>query len=484
MSLSALTESIFEFRRFVRRYQRLFPRTAQRRYFEAYVRGLTSPLERKSIEPIAVDQGVDWHRLQDFIGGSPWDAEAVLVEHRRHVRETLGSPRGIFILDPTSYPKRGDKSVGVARQWCGELGKEENCVVGIHLGYASEKGHTSTDRRLYLPEEWAEDFPRRRGAGVPQDVVFRTSWELSYEMVSQARSEGFPHAWITGDEEFGKVPVFQDWLREDGERYIFEVPCSHRVWVTLPRPTIRSRRRYLARLRNFGPGRPGLVRMEKLVQKLPPKAWSIHTVRDASKGPIRVRAVLIRVRFYRRGKDERPEGWLLITQTLGQRPKTKYFQSDAEKGISQKELLEVGYARWPIEQCHGQGKNETGLGHYETRSWLGWHHHTALSFLAHHWLVLERNRLGEKISGDDRGGGPTSLLHRIPDGTGKSAEVRSEDAASATAQPERAAVALEERAGRPRHARAPEADRRGTGEVGHHSNAPLKPGSIIEKTGQ
>lgn len=474
MPFSALTESIFEFRRFVRRYQTLFPHTAQRRHFEAYLRGLTGPLERKSIEPIALDQHVNWRSLQDFIGCSPWDAEAVLTEHRRHVGETLGSPHGIIILDPTSYPKRGDKSVGVARQWCGQLGKEENCVVGINVGYASEKGHAPIDRRLYLPEEWAKDLSRRRAAGVPKDVVFRTSWELSYEMISQARREGLPHSWITGDEEFGKVPLFHDWLREDGERYIFEVPCSHRVWVTLPRRNIRGQKRYLERLRHFGPGRPRLIRMDELVHELPPRAWTVHEVRDASKGPIRVRAALLRVQYHRRNKEERPEGWLLITESIGQHLQTKYFHSDAEKEISKEKLLKIGYARWPVEQCHGQGKNETGLGDYETRSWGGWHHHTALSFVAQLWLVLERNRLGEKISGDDSRGSPTGLLRGFPDRAVTSSKLGPTDATPTAAQPQRPPVTLEEGTRQRSRPRATQARGRGSSEIRHRSHAPVK----------
>lgn len=218
-----------------------------------------------------------------------------MAAHRRHVNETLGSPRGIIIIDPTSFPKRGEKSVGVARQWCGQLGKEENCVVGVNLAYASEKGHSFLDRRLYLPKCWAEDPLRRREAGVPDDVLFRTSWELAYEMICQVRREGIPHGWIIGDEEFGKVPCLQDWLREDGERYVLEVPCTTRVGVALPKKRISGPRGLLERLRIRGPGRPRWIRVDQLAKRLSPKAWTTHEVRDASKGPIRVRAALLRV---------------------------------------------------------------------------------------------------------------------------------------------------------------------------------------------
>lgn len=346
--------------------------------------------------------------------------------------ETLGSSHGILILDPTSFPKRGDKTVAVARQWCGQLGKEENCVVAGVLAYASEKGHALLDRRLYLPEAWAEDLARRRRAGVPDDVVFRTSGELAYEMITQVRREGFPHAWITGDEEFGKLPWLQDWLNDDGERHIFEVPCLTCVWTSLPRGRKPGPKGISERLRHRGPGRPRLVRVDALVHQLPKRAWTIHEVRGGSKGPLRVRAVLLRIRLHRKKRMQR-DSWLLMTRTVEQRPQTKYFLSNASSNASIIELLRAGFARWPVEQCFGQEKNETGLGDFETRSWLGWHHHTALAFLAHHWLVLERNRLGEKIPRDDDRGSPTRRLCRGADGTPAATRLATPDAPSATA---------------------------------------------------
>lgn len=476
VSLSPFTETVFEFRRFVYRYEKMFPRQAQRRHFEAYLRGLIGPLERKSIEPIAVDQGIDWRRLHAFIACSPWDSETLLEAHRRYVRQTMGSERGILILDPTQFPKRGDLSVGVARQWCGQLGKEENCQNEINLCYATEQGHTYLDRRLYLPAEWAQDARRRRAARVPEDVAFRTSWQLAYEMIGGARREQIPHAWITGDEEFGKVPKFHDWLSEDGERYVFEVPRSARVWASLPGGRKRGPKALSTYLRILRPGRPRLIRVDDLGQKLPERAWVEYEVRDASKGPLRVRSAMLRVRFHRKKKSDYPEGWLLISETMDQRRQLKYFQSNGEGDVTHLELLRAGFARWPIEQCHGQGKNETGLGDYETRSWMGWHHHTALVFLAHHWLVLERNRLEKKIPRDDGRGSSPSVLLRVANRSKRSTETQARDAASAKAQPLSQDLALEQITRTSGDARAAQAHCSRSGEVGHHSNATVKTG--------
>jgi SRSO17 transposase len=471
MPLSELTESIFEFRRFLRRYARHFRHPAQRHHFEAFLRGLIGPLERKSIEPIAIDQGVPWQQLEDFIGRSTWDSEALIAEHRRHIAQSMGSPRAVVIIDPTSFPKRGNLSVGVTRQWCGQLGKEENCVVGVNLAYASERGHTFLDRRMYLPKEWAGDLRRRVAAGVPNDVVFRTSGELAYEMIAKARRDGLQHAWITGDEEFGKLPWLQDWLHQDAERYILEVPCSTRVWLTLPKRRIRGPIGLSRRLRVRGPGRPRLVRVDALIRELPQRIWIHHDVRDGSKGPIRVRAALLRVMTHRRKGTARREEWLLITHTLDQHVQTKYFLSNAAADAPIEELLRAGFARWPVEQCHGQGKNETGLGDYETRSWLGWHRHTALSFLAHHWLTLERNRLGEKIPRDDGRRSPARLLRGFTDGALAPAQAEPPDATSATAQSFRTAVALEEGLGSTGNAGASQAGSSRTRQVNHRSHA-------------
>jgi len=438
------------FEQFCECYERVFRHRQQHPHFRSYLLGLLGPLERKSMEPIALEQGSNVRILQHFIGASPWDDRPLLVEHRRHVRETLGTSTGIFILDPTAFPKRGEHSVGVARQWCGQLGKEENCQVAVNLTYASEHGHTFLDRRLYLPASWASDGERRRACGVPGDVVFHPSWQLAYEMLQAATTEGLPHAWITGDEEFGKVPLFHDWLSHDGERDLFEVPLRTRVWVTLPQRHRRGPQGLVARLRKIGPGRPRLMRVDAVAAAVPRRAWTTVAVREASKGPIRVEAVAVRVRFHRGKKKARPEGWLVMADTLDQRRQRKFFQSNAGAECSLAALLRAGYARWPIEQDHGQGKNETGLGDYETRTWLGWHHHTARSFLAHHFLVIQRNRLGKKISRDDRRGDASGGHGGLPIDWKAAGPSRGRDAVPTAAQPRGAGRPLEASPGSPR----------------------------------
>jgi SRSO17 transposase len=366
----------------------------------------------------------------------------------------------VLILDPTTFPKRGDKTVGVQRQWCGERGKQDNCVAGSNLSYACESGHTFLDRRLYLPRSWSSDLPRRRAAGVPDDVVFRPDWQLAFEMVRNARAEGIPHAWLTGDEQFGKSPPLHDWLDELGERYILELPVRAQVWLTLPKPGRRGPISLLERLAQLRPGRPRLMRVDEIAEMLPDRAWTPLYVRDASKGPIVVQAVRLRVRFQRSGEDHRPEGWLLLSETLDQKRERKFFASNAGIRCSLDSMVSAGYSRWPIEQDHGQGKNETGLGDYETRTWRGWHHHTALSFLAHHFLVTQRNRLGEKIPRDDgRGDAPRDHGY-VPARREAAGPGRGSHGVPPAAQPSSASWALEAGARSPRDARGARSRRR------------------------
>ena len=457
------------FENFCERYQCFFRDRRQREYLRPYLLGLLGPLERKSIEPIALEQEVDVRLLQKFIAASPWEERSILVEHRRHVRETMGSPNVVLILDPTGFPKRGDKSVAVQRQWCGQTGKQDNCVVGINLSYACETGHTFLDRRLYLPRSWASDMRRRREAGVPDDVVFRPDWQLAFEMVRNARAEGIPHAWLTRDEQFGKSPPLHDWLDELGERYIFELPVRAQVWLTLPKRRIRGPIGLLERLAHLRPGRPRLMRVDEIAEALPERAWTPLYIRDASKGPIVVKAVRLRVRFQRADEDRRPEGWLVLSETLDQKRERKFFASNAGIRCSLASMASAAYSRWPIEQDHGQGKNETGLGDYETRTWRGWHHHTALSFLAHHFLVTQRNRLGEKIPRDDGRGDAPRYRGYVPAPRQAAGPSGGGHGIPAAPQPGRASRTLEASTRSPRTARNTRSHRRGTRSRHHGS---------------
>jgi SRSO17 transposase len=210
---------------FLERYLPCFYRAEQRANATLVIRGLISGLPRKTCEPIAVEAGVHRKPIQFFVGAGKWDDEAVMAELRRDVRETLGDEQAILVLDPSAFPKSGTESCGVARQWCGRLGKQDNCQLGVFLIYAAPGGCAPLDRRLYLPKEWAIDPDRRAKTHVPADVTFQESWRIAVDLLERCRQD-LPHAWVTGDDELGRPAEFRGWLRRHGERYILDVPSA------------------------------------------------------------------------------------------------------------------------------------------------------------------------------------------------------------------------------------------------------------------
>src|SRR5262245_8881402 len=211
--------------RFLERYLPRFYRAEQRLNATLVIRGLLSGLQRKTCEPIAVEAGVHRKPIQFLVGAGKWDDEAVMAELRRHVREELADDRAVLVIDASTFPKTGDDSCGVARQWCGRLGKEENCQRGIFLAYAAPGGYAPLDRRLYLPRSWADDPARRTRCHVPDGVEFREGWRIAADLLERC-SAGLPHGWVVGDDEFGRPAHFRAWLRREHERYVLDVPSD------------------------------------------------------------------------------------------------------------------------------------------------------------------------------------------------------------------------------------------------------------------
>lgn len=364
----------------------LLPRSELRGHGVDFVRGLLSDLERKSTEPIAERAGRHRRLLQRFIGGSPWDHRPLLVELRHQVAREIGAPDGVLVLDPSGFPKKGKASVGVARQWCGRLGKVENCQVGAFLGYVSNRGHTLVNERLYLPQEWAKDKRRRAMCHVPREVKFKTSHALSLEMLQECRGE-LPHRWVTGDDEFGRVPWFRERLREMGEAYVLDIPGS--LLVCAAEEPVKTGR----------PGKPRkapFMRAEKWKDTVPEKDWVRIHLRDGVKGPLTVRATCARVRTRSKGKRQEAIEWLIVTRTESKTPEVRYHLAYAKEDVTWEEFARVANARHWIEDCFERAKGRVGLHHYEVRSWIGWHHHMTLGLLALWFLVLEQRRLNSR----------------------------------------------------------------------------------------
>lgn len=370
-------------RGFVAPFAALLPRPQLRNHGKDFIRGLLSDLERKSTEPIAERSGKHRRGLQRFIGESPWDHEPLLSELNRQVAVAIGSANAVLTLDGSSFPKKGDASVGVARQWCGRLGKIENCQTGVFLGYVSNLGHTLVDERLYLSQKWARDRERRRMCHVPKQVKFKTAHELSLEMLKTRRKQ-LPHAWINGDDAFGSVAWFRAELRAMNERYLLEIPSS--LLVCAAQDPLHGGK-------NGRPRKACFMRAGKWAQATSEKDWMRIHVRDGVKGPLVVYAIRARVRARTNGRRETATEWLFVTRTQSPTPEYRYYLSNAGMDVTSEEMALTANARYWIEDCFERAKGRIGMDHYEVRSWGGWHHHMTLSFLALWFLVQEQRRI-------------------------------------------------------------------------------------------
>ena len=335
--VEALAERLVEF---VKPYQEVVGWTSREKQLGAFVSGLLGGTERKSVEPIALAQGADRRQLQHFVGVSPWDHRPLLGRLQQEVGEEIGDPQGALVVDGSAMPKKGTESVGVARQWCGRLGKVENCQLGVFLAYAGKDSSTLVDERLYLPRAWAFDEERRRKAKVPARVTFKKPWELGDEMLRHVAPR-LPHRWTVGDAEFGRSTAFRDRLAKRGERYVLEVP-STMVVRKVARPKV---------------GRPPTWhRVSYFLRRRDIHEWRRFTVRDGQKEPIEVVALAVRVQTRRHGKPK--EETLLAIEALGSQERwavrVQRAQAHASRG-ARPGGLEAAPGRGGFRERQGRG---------------------------------------------------------------------------------------------------------------------------------
>jgi SRSO17 transposase len=379
---------------FVKPFAAIMETTEQERHLWEYVSGLFSDVKRKNTESIAYFHDQDRQALQKFIGQSLWDDGLLLEELARQLSREVGEADGVLVFDPSGFKKQGKASVGVARQWCGRLGKTENCQVGVYLGYVSRKEHALVDVRLYLNKEWAKDKQRRKKCGVPDDVRFQTRHALALEMLAQ-HGATLPHAWIAGDDEMGRSSAFRRDLQALGERYLLAVPSN-----TLVRDLEAAPPEYGGRGRH--PQVP-FVRVDRWREALAKSAWTTIDIRDGSRGPLAVQAVKTRVQAKTDRRRKGPEEVLVVVreeQSDGTM-KHDYYLSNAAFETPLSEFARVAKAEHRIEECLGRAKSDAGLAQYQVRNWIGWHHHQTLSLLAA-WFLTQEDLRGKKIhSGSD-----------------------------------------------------------------------------------
>jgi SRSO17 transposase len=372
---------------FVRPFAAELASDEQRRHALEYLAGLLSKLEHKTAEGIAYLHDHERQGLQKFIGLSPWDHAPLRRALARQVGEDLGAADGVIVFDPSGFVKKGTKSAGVARQWCGRVGKTDNCQVGIYMAYVSREEHALVDSRLYLPEEWAKDRGRREAAGIPREVRFRTRHALALEMLDE-HGAALPHAWVAGDDEMGRPFDFREKLRGRGGRYLLAVPSNTRVRDLEAPPPERGSR-------GPSPWNP-FLRMDRWREPLGESAWTTIAVRDGEKGPLVVDAVKRRVRARTPTNGTGPEELRFITRERQSDGTFKhdYYLSNAAPETPLAELARVSRAAHRIEECFKRAKSEAGLADYQVRTWRAWHRHQALALLAA-WFLNRETRRGK-----------------------------------------------------------------------------------------
>jgi SRSO17 transposase len=353
------------------------------------VMGLLSDLPSKDAESIAYFHDRERQGLQKFMGQSEWNHRPLLTQLAQQVGTELGEPDGVLVFDPSAFPKKGTESVGVQRQWCGRLGKIDNCQVGLYLGYVSRREHALVDCRLYLPKEWANRKRRRQKVGVPAAIGFRTRHELFLEMLDE-HGPLLPHAWISGDDELGRCAWFRQELRARGEAYLLAVPSN-----TLVRDLAAQPPPY--RGRGPHPQVP-FRRVDRWCAALPENAWQTIDVRDGEKGPLVVQAAMALVQARTEGRPADVAELLVVfrERQADGTWKHDYLLSNGELTTTLTEFARVFKAQHRIEECLRRAKKEAGLADYQVRTWEGWHHHQTLSLIAT-WFLTQETRRGKNL---------------------------------------------------------------------------------------
>ena len=368
----------------------------------AYIKGLMTCPERKSIEPIALNIGDGKvSAMQKFINSGPWDHEEIQADlqyvfAKELVPTAANSPIGVVgILDESAFTKKGDKSAGVARQHNGRLGKEDNCQVGVFFAAVTPGGTALLAHQLYLPKPWceqtAEGEARRNTAHVPPGIAFRTKPEIAAELVrAVAVLDMVQLDWVVADELYGRNGRFLDELEELSQNYLVEIPVTTHVWTTDPGLLVPA---YSGRGRT--PTRPpadSSISVKDVAASLPDAAWRTLQVAQGAKGPLAFDFAVVRI-WQKRHDDPGPPGWLVIRRSLDPTPEFKYCVSNASANAPLEILAQVACTRFRVEEFLEDAKTYLGMTQYETRSWTGWHHHMSLVALAHLFVTLVRNDL-------------------------------------------------------------------------------------------
>lgn len=385
-----------------------FGRSEPAGHLRVYVNGQLSDLPNKSIEPMADWGGVPPRTLQQFLSRSAWDEEGLEVHVAEIVARDHAHSQSIGVVDETSDPKKGEKTPGVRRQYCGAHGKVENCVVTVHLSYVAGDFHTLLSGELFLPREWSEDRERCRAAGIPEDMVHRPKWAIALELRDQAVARGVRFAWLTGDEGYGEVPAFHFALDDRAQPYVLEIPRTFHVWARKPH-VLRAPRGRRPR-RGRAPRFPRVARRDwptvevqnlgRYGEAFRRQRWVKFHVKDTTLGPVvwEVKAAPVYLK-----RDDLPTSahWLIVARNVLEPTEIKYFASNAPAGTPLEALLHVAFQRFHVERCFEEEKGELGMDQSEVRNYRSLKRHWILSAVSHLFLAQVREHWrGEKAAPD------------------------------------------------------------------------------------
>jgi len=343
---------------------------------------MLADVERKNAWQLAQVLKMDNpHRLQRLANEGKWDADQVQKRKREVVNERL-SAAGVIVVDESGFVKKGTKSAGVARQYCGRVGKVENCQVGVYLVYASPTASVFLDRRLYLPKAWCEDSQRRREAAIPNEIEFRTKPQLAQDMLDEVWAEGSAAHYVTGDTLYGNSSELRNFIEGSHHCYVMAIGSQHHLFYQDSRQALKT-----------------------IAQAIPSRDWEKIAFTLTETGWIWFEWTACRIEM---PNDQIGEQWLLIRRSLDERQELDFFLSNAPAETAFTDLVAVALMRHQIEQCFEEAKDQLGLADYEVRTWHGWHRHMTLSFLAHTWLNL--------LSMDEREKKATSALDELQSG--------------------------------------------------------------------
>jgi len=399
---------------FLERFADCFHRKDTRVHLGVYVRGQLSELPQKSVEPIALEAGVAPRTLQEFLSQFKWDEDRLRDRMQHVVMTEHAGAHSIGIFDETSDPKKGDKTPGVQKQWCGRLGKVENCLVTVHLGYAVEDFHCLLDGELFLPESWDQDRARCREAGIPDTVVYRPKWRIGLELYDQAIANGLHFDWLTFDEGYGSKPEFLREVAARQQHYVAEVPRSFTGWLKAPRVVARQyhrgRRGRGRKVPRLASGSRSARRVDELLKDrvLRDQPWQPWRVKDGEKGPLvwECKHTFLTVKDENGLPGQRLH--LVIARNVLAPEEIKFFLSNAPPQTGVGTLLLVAFSRWRVERCFQDDKSEIGLDQYEGRRYVGLKRHLVLSAVSYLFLAKVRQEWGEKPGVD---GVPTPHSH-------------------------------------------------------------------------